>query len=106
MENPDMTVSEVYYPPHDFKVSTDNNQPSYKILLKTHDPELFTRLETYGRGGGARAKYRKVREMYVDKENRIYAGYEMTDKERNGTSYEYIIIGRLQVVAPRERRFV
>jgi hypothetical protein len=67
----------------------------YTISI-ANDPELYITHGLRGRGGQGLGKFNKVREFYINKENRIYAGFLFTDS--SGHSYRYIPIGRLHVI--------
>lgn len=71
----------------------------FKFHLPASEPEIFVRLERNGKGGAHRARFHKVREIYIDYENRIHAGFKpaAVDKKSN-PSYQYVTIGKLEEV--------
>jgi hypothetical protein len=63
-----------------------------KVQLR-NEPRLFITLGTRGRGGRGLGRFHEITEMFVDQDNRKFAGFKTTD--RSGHSYQYAIIGRL-----------
>jgi hypothetical protein len=73
----------------------------YKISTIGWPSNLFYREEPPQHGGRQRSRFLKVKDFYVDKENRIFAGYSKIDSEDQGYQFtQYAAIGRLLVVGP------
>jgi hypothetical protein len=77
-----------------YKHSVRKARTSYKISLD-NESILAVSLGKPGRGGQGLGRKYRVREFYIDPENRILAGY--IAKDRTGQYYQYAIIGRLEV---------
>ena len=62
-----------------------------KVQLRS-EPRLYITFGTRGRGGRGLGRFHEITEMFVDHDNRIFAGLKTTD--RSGHFYQYTIIGR------------
>jgi hypothetical protein len=57
-------------------------------ILKVHidsESRLYITLGTRGRGGRGLGRFHEIIEMFIDQDNRLFAGFVLTDK--SGSSY-------------------
>jgi hypothetical protein len=91
-----MTTTNISYPSSDNKVSLQKARASYKISLNGDEPIIELSLGKAQRGGQGLGKKHRVRELYIDSDNRVFAGF--IAKDRSGQFYQYAVIGRLHLL--------
>lgn len=74
------------------KFASQNARASYKISLNVDEPIIELSLGKAQRGGQGLGRKHRVRELYIDSDNRVFAGF--IAKDRSGQFYQYAVIGR------------
>jgi hypothetical protein len=88
----------------DFSYPTSLNKVSFGTDLKTYKISINDRpildislaFDKRQRGGQGLGKRHKIRELFIDSENRVFAGFIASD--RSGSFYQYAPIGWLHVL--------
>lgn len=93
-----MTV-DIPYPPSLNKVIDAKARTLYKISINDR-PILSLQLDKPQKGGQGLGKRHRIRRLYIDPQNRIFAEY--SNKDGSGTFYQYVVIGRLHVIEGSE----
>jgi hypothetical protein len=84
------------YPSSLNKVSFGKDRKTYKISINDRPIlDISIAFDRRQRGGQGLGKRHRVRELFIDSENRVFAGFIASD--RSGSFYQYAPIGRLHV---------
>lgn len=79
----------------EYKDSAEKARGIAKLLL-TKESRLCITLGNRGRGGRGLGRLHEITEIFIDSDNRVFAGFIAND--RSGQSYCYTVIGRFHIL--------